>query len=303
MLSRYVQRHLTWIDLISPTPQEVRTVMQEFGVDPLVAEELLVPSYKSKVEKRGDQVYTILHFPVLRGLHQRPAQEIDFILGRNFLITARYGATDHLHSFAKVFEVSSVLGQNNAVQHGGHLFAAMVSNLYKALLNECDVIERHVNDIEERVFEGKERTMVVQISQTGRVIHDFRQTLLPHKEMLASLEAASGQLFGQEFLYYLRNVEGEERRVLQAVEHLRESLTELRETNNSLLTTKQNETMKTFTILAFITLPLTLISAVFGMNTEHTPLVGMQGDFWLVLGIMALTGTVFFIYFKRKGWL
>ncbi len=303
MLSRYVQRHLTWIDLVSPTPQEVRSIMQEFGIDPVIAEALLIPYYKSKVERRGEHVYAILHFPVLRGLHERPTQEIDFIVGKNFLITARYAATDHLHSFAKVFEVSAVLGQNNTVMHGGHLFAAMTNNLYHALINECDIIERHLTDIEERVFQGKERTMVLQISQTGRIIHDFRQVLLPHKEMLRSFEAASAQLFGQEFLYYVRNVEAEESRVLQAVEHLRETLVELRETNNSLLSTKQNEIMKTFTILAFITLQLSLISQLFSMNTHTTPILGLPGDFWIVIGIMALTGAVFFVYFKKKGWL
>src|SRR5665213_138166 len=135
MLTRYVQRHLTWIDLVSPTPEEVRSLMQEFAIDPLIAEELLLPSYKSKVERREGYVYVILHFPILRGLNKRPEQEIDFILGRNFLITARFAATEHLHSFAKIFEVNSVLGQGSAT-HGGHLFTAMASNLYRALINE-----------------------------------------------------------------------------------------------------------------------------------------------------------------------
>ena len=301
MLSRYVQRNLIWVDLVSPTPQEVRAIMQEFSIDPLMAEELLIPSYKPKVERRGEQVYVILHFPVLRGLHERPTQEIDFIIGRNFLITARYAATDHLHSFAKVFEVNAVLGQNNAIQHGGHLFAAMVTNLYKALINECDIIEKHLSDIEERVFEGKERTMVLQISQTGRVIHDFRQVLLPHKEMLRSLEAASGQIFGQEFSYYVRNIEGEYERVRQAVEHLRESLVELRETNNSLLSTKQNDIMKTFTVLAFIFLPLSFLSSLFAMS--NVPFVATAPGFWPVVLIMAIIAGACLVYFRRKGWL
>jgi magnesium transporter len=303
MLTRYVQRNLTWIDLVSPTPGEVRSIMQEFGIDPLIAEELLVPSYKPKVERREAQVYVILHFPMLRGLNRRPEQEIDFIIGRNFLITARYSATDHLHSFAKVFEVNSVLGQSSAVAHGGHLFTAMARNLYLALANECDIVEKHLIDIEDKIFNGEERTMVLQISQTGRTVHDFRQTLLPHKEMLLSLEAASSHLFGQEFLYYLRNVQGEYERVRQILEHLRESLAELRETNNSLLSAKQNEIMKTFTVIAFLFLPLSFVASLFQMNTRSTPLVGTAGDFWIIIGFMALLAVGFFVYFKRKGWL
>jgi len=276
--------------------------MQEFGIDPLIAEEMLMPSYKPKVERRENYVYVILHFPMLRGLNRRPEQEIDFIIGKNFLITARYTDTDHLHSFAKVFEVHSVLGQGSAV-HGGHLFTAMARNLYLALINECDVVEKYLTDIEDGVFKGEERTMVLQISKTGRIIHDFRQTLLPHKEMLLSLEAASTRLFGQEFLYYLRTVEGEYERLRQMLEHLRESLVELRETNNSLLSTKQNDIMKTFTVIAFLFLPLSFIASLFQMNTRYTPLLGTPGDFWIIVGMMTLIAAGFFVYFKRKGWL
>ena len=114
MLTRYVRENLVWIDCVSPTPAEVRGLMHEFGIDPLIAEELLLPSYKPKVEKRGDVIYVILHFPIMRSMHQTPEQEIDFLIGKNFLITTRYENVDPLHSFAKAFEVAGVLGTDTA---------------------------------------------------------------------------------------------------------------------------------------------------------------------------------------------
>ncbi len=303
MLTRYVQHSLTWIDLVSPTPSEVRSLMHEFGVDPLVAEELLVPSFKPKVERRGDVIYLILHFPVLRGLNQRPEQEIDFVIGKNFLITSRYGSTDRLHAFAKAFEVNSVLNRQTPMTHGGHLFAAMARNLYQALESECDALKRRLEDIEEKIFSGDERSMVIEISQTGRVLHDFRQALLPHEEMINSLRPVATRFFGPEYSFYVDAVEGQYGRVRNVLEHLRESLHELRETNNSLLSTKQNDIIKMFTILAFLTLPLTLITNLFAMNTRYTPIIGTPGDFWIILGGMLIIAACITLYFKRKGWL
>src|ERR1700690_1607940 len=72
MLTRYVQHGVTWVDLVAPTPQEVRGLMHEFAVEPIIAEELLLPSFQPKVERRGEHIYLILHFPVLRGMGQRP---------------------------------------------------------------------------------------------------------------------------------------------------------------------------------------------------------------------------------------
>jgi magnesium transporter len=277
--------------------------MHEFGIDPLIAEELLVPSFKPKVERRGEHIYVILHFPVLRGVHQRPEQEIDFVIGKNVLITARYAASNPLHVFAKAFEVDSVLNRKVPMTHGGHLFAAMARNLYQALESECDALERHLQEIEEKIFGGNERSMVVDISQTGRTLHDFRQALLPHEEMLTSLEPTATRFFGAEYSFYIHAVEGEYRRVRNVLEHLRDSLVELRETNNSLLSTKQNEIMKTFTVLAFIFLPLSFIASLFGMNTVNNPIIGGTYDFWIIVGIMTALALVFFAYFKRKDWL
>ena len=77
----------------------------------------------------------------------------------------------------------------------------------------------------------------------------------------------------------------------------------LRETNNSLLTTKQNEVMKVFTIMAFVIFPLSLVAGIFGMNTAYIPIVGLPGDFWMVMGIMVVLGVLFLSFFMYKKWL
>ncbi|MBX4192493.1 CorA family divalent cation transporter, partial [Candidatus Parcubacteria bacterium] len=168
MLMRHVQHNLTWIDLISPTPQEIRELMQEFALEPRVAQELLAPTMKSKVERQGHLAYLVLHFPALRGIG-RSEQEIDFIIGKQFLITTRYEDMDRLHFFAKAFEVDAVLG-HSSMTNGGHIFVAMARNLYQALLNECDAVQRRLLDTEDKIFSGNERKMVLEISLIGRII-------------------------------------------------------------------------------------------------------------------------------------
>lgn len=292
-----------WIDCVSPTPAEVRALMHEFSIDPLIAEELLLPSYKPKVEKRGDAIYIILHFPMLRSYSRAPEQEIDFLVGKNFLITTRYENIDPLHSFAKAFEVAGVLGTDMTVSHGGHLFIAMVRNLYQALESGCTTLHRRLHDIEEHIFSGDERKMVAELSQVGRTIHDFKQALAPHEEMLKSFEPVGTRFFGSEFAYHVRALEGSYERIERTLENLHDSLTELRETNNSLLSTKQNEVMKIFTVLAFIFLPLTFIGQAFGMTSQYIPLMDKPSGFWIIIGSMAFIALCSFGYFKHKDWL
>jgi Mg2+ and Co2+ transporter CorA len=91
------------------------------------------------------------------------------------------------------------------------------------------------------------------------------------------------------FCALLRALSNDYYRVHNHIMRETESLHELRETNNSLLTTKQNETMRIFTILAFLTFP----PHAYRSNLQYgyrfmTPIVGDPHDFWILLGMMGI---------------
>ena len=72
------------IDIESPKQDEIRKLMEEYLIHPFVAEELLLPTVKPRVELYDDYIYLILHFPLQNILIQKSVmQEIDFIIGKN----------------------------------------------------------------------------------------------------------------------------------------------------------------------------------------------------------------------------
>src|SRR3989344_2248311 len=129
MTLKYTYKNLTWIDLECPTQEELRKIMSEWSIHPLVAQELVGPSLRPKVELYPNFIYLILHFPVIRRKNSKrliEQQEIDFIIGKNFIITSRYDAIDPLHQFAKLFEVNSILDRGDMAEHAGLVFFYMV---------------------------------------------------------------------------------------------------------------------------------------------------------------------------------
>jgi magnesium transporter len=304
MISRYTYKNLTWIDLESPSKEEVREIMAEYNVHPLVADELLSPTLRPKVDLYDNLIYLIIHFPAVYHNHGKSgAQEIDFIIGKDFLITTHYELIDPLHEFSRVFEVNSILDKSDIGKHAGFLFFYIIKELYRTLVLELDHIDEQLEDIEDRIFKGEEPAMVEKISRVNRDLLNVRQAIRPHKEVLDSFEVAGKKFFGGEFEYHLRAIVGEYYKVFNILEGHKETLLDLRETNDSLLTTKTNEIMKVLTIMAFITFPLTLITGLFGMNTTITPLVEGEYGFWVISGIMLATTLIMFAYFKFKKWI
>lgn len=301
MLTTYTHKNITWIDLESPTKEEVHKIMNEYSIHPNTAEELLMPSIKPKVDLHKNYIYLILHFPAFKHTHKaQQNQEVDFIIGKDFIITTRYDTVDPLHKFSKVFEANSILDKSDIGTHAGFVFFFMIKKLYKSLEHELEYINDALENIENEIFEGKEKEMVMSLSIVSRDLLNFKQAMRIHKEVLNSFEDAGLKFFGENFLYNIKLIIDEYYRINNLIDTHNDSLYELRQTNDSLLTTKQNETMKTLTIIAFVTFPLSLIASIFSMNTKTLPIIGVQNDFWIVIGIMLTFTLIMFIYFKIK---
>lgn len=307
MIARHAYKNLVWVDLERPTAEEARKLMTEFNLHPLVAEELVDPTIRPKVEMHSGYIYLILHFPTVRRLRHKKEieqQEVDFIIGKNFIITSRYDIVDPLHRFAKLFEVNSILERdgNGIGDHAGFLFFYMVSHLYTSLLREIETLNDSIQDIETRIFKGEEREMVMQISNVSRELLDFKRAINLHREVLASFEIAGRRFFGEDFNYYLKAISGEYYKVDNAARSSSELIAELRDTNNSLVSTKQNETMRILTIAAFLTLPASVVTSFFQIGARHMPIVGLPDDWAIILGISLATTLLLFAIAKAKKW-
>jgi magnesium transporter len=308
MITKYTYNNLTWIDVEHPRRDEIVHLVEEYNLPELVGEELLQSTVRSKVdfyEKLG-LAYLVLHFPTVvrhTSKDSRAEQEIDFIIGKDFLITVHYEVIDPLHEFSKTFEVNSVLDKSQIGDHAGFLFFFIIRELYKDSLRQLASIDKYLEEVEDRIFNGNEESMVKTLSVINRRFLNFKQAIQFHEDILRSFESAGITLFGQNFKYYLTTIIGEYRKVKSTLESHREILKELQTTNDSLLTSKTNDIVKVLTIMSFVMLPLTLITGVFGMNTSgNLILIDSIKNFYIVIGAMTLTGLIMFVYFKGKKW-
>ncbi|NCS98652.1 hypothetical protein GW764_00515 [Candidatus Parcubacteria bacterium] len=306
MTKEHKYKKLTWIDLDNPTQDEVKDLAIKYDIDALTANELLTPTIRPRVDYHDNYIYLILHFPNghndKSGFKKR-IEEVDFVIGKDFIITTHYTSIDALLEFSKVFEVESILDKSNMTDHAGFVFFYMIQNLYKNLANRLEHVRDVLADIENNIFKGNERQMVQEVSKLNRLLLNYRESTDLHQEILESFEVAGKKFFGNDFEYHLRSITGEYYKVRSSMDSSKEYLNELRDTNDSLLSTKQNEVMKILTVTNFIFLPLALLAGIFGMNTISTPVVGHPNDFWILILSMTVIAVFLFLFFKVRKWL
>ncbi len=329
MINTYHYNSITWVDLEAPTMDEVAEVMKKYNLHPVVAEELMSPSSKSKVESFDDYVFTVLHFPIrirpqkafsskpsentqhqlphlLHGPRHRDTverKEIDFVIGKNFIITTKYDSIEPLHNFSKIFETNSVIDKKGMGRHAGFVFYYMIKSLYGTYLGYLNDLETRLSNAETRIFNGDEKRMVQELSDISHQLIDIRQITKGHHDIFSQLQTPMVHSFGHDFAHYLADLQSEHQKMSDVLSSSKDLLTELRDTNDSVLSAKQNETMKIFTVLAFFTFPLSLILDIISLPTNHSFIIGLKYDFEIIVVLIVVACAGMFWFFKHKRWL
>lgn len=70
--------------------------------------------------------------------------------------------------------------------------------------------------------------------------------------------------------------------------------------NFAVLSQRQNEIMKVFTVVAVIFMPLTLITGIWGMNFQFMPELHWKYGYFIALGFLLVCGIGMLVWFRRR---
>jgi magnesium transporter len=301
MIERYRSGSYLWIDLEKPTAEEAREAMLEARIPLELMSDITTPTPRSSVTHAGGVVKIMIDYPVVKRTDIERPHDIKFFITKTALVTAHYEDITAFHTWKKEFEMLALLGRTEKI-HGGNLFTCLMNVLYDTLTKKLDYLDTQLESIEHEIFNEHEKEMVLEISKVSRKLIAFKQALVAHGDVMHDARPFLIKIFGTKFEPALGTLDDLYEHIMRRLAALTESASELRETNHALVSTKEGEVMKTLTIMAFVTFPLSLFSSMFGMNTNHTPIVGFEYDFWVIVSIMVGIATTFFIYFRYKRW-
>lgn len=304
MIFRYEYRGGVWVDLEQPSEEELRDVAQEFSISGHIEKELLSPTPVPMVVNDGGAVLLVLHFPNHETERSTDDQEIDVVVGENFILTVRYEVIAPLFHLKKRLEAQKAV-EPKALIAADVLIEILFVHLYTSVRDHINHTVDRLSRVERDMFDGHERDTVRLISGVSREFLHMEAALADQEEPLRHfLEALTQQgFFNTSFAARVEHMLAERTQISRIIRTHRAVATELRETNIAMLEAGQNEIMKKLTIINFIFLPLGLISWIFAMRTEGMPFIMSPNGFWIVLAIMLGVALALAAFFIRKRWL
>ena len=297
---------LIWININNAGKKEIKFLRKKYNFDLkyLQASSAKSIAQRPKVRHCGDYLFMILHFPVLDDSNIR-AGEIEFFVGHGYLITLHNNNIQKLTSFFN----SCKKGDNVPLSFEFESSAILLYELLEKLMFSCyELLDQNsmaIEDLERIIFSEKQQQAASRIMSLKRNIINFRKIMQNHKNILKSLMDMKSSLVPKKKLknYYYNLVE-QAKRIWEILENQKEMIDALHETNESFLNYRISDIMKTLTIFSVIVFPLTLLAAIFGMNTTNgMPFMKTENGFWIIMAIMMIGSLTMLLFFEKKRWL
>ncbi len=297
-------KDLTWVEIKNPKDKDLKWLKEKFNLHPLVLKELLPPLDYPKIENFGDYLFIVLFYPFFdKKTSQTIPFELDIIVSKNYIITSHYMDIVPLKAIFDKCNLYEDIRKEYTDEGPAELLYRIINGILLASFPKLSHIKQNIDNIEKQIFQKEYKETISQTSLIKRDIIGFQRIIEPQKLVLTNLIKEVQPLFNKKFIPYFHNLISLYNQVESILTTRHKTLDALESTNQSLLTTKTNEIIKLLTIFSVIVFPLTLLAAIFGMNTTYLPFVGKSGDFWIIFAIMAVGTIGMLSFFKFKKWL
>jgi len=297
-----------WVDLEKPTPEEARAVLEDvFHFHPLSIEDALTASTSPKVEeytpKEGD-LFTPYLFMVIHAVDYSrkdgrfATTELDFFLGKNFLVTFHEAP---MRSVTVVEERALGGGLNIArapdrVAHS--LLDTLVDN-YKPALDELSL---EIAELEQVVLQRHGKETLTRIVQIKKEVLHLRQIIGPQREVLARFAKGEFKLVRPHLVPYFRDVYDALFHIDELAQGYMDSLTGILQVYLNMSSNQTGEVVKLLTLITVITTPLMMIGTWYGMNFDNMHELHAKFGYFTATTVMVASTLLTYWYFKKKKW-
>ncbi|MBN8618019.1 MAG: magnesium/cobalt transporter CorA [Anaerolineae bacterium] len=294
----------TWINIISPTRADIEHLSElHRDIHPLHLEDLVSHTERPKFDEEDTYLFIVMHFPVWDSVSRiSRASEVEFILGRNYLVTVHDG---RLKPLVRLFARCELYESERDLVFGkgaNDAFYSILDQLVDYVFPMLRKVDANIHQIEDTIFDADAREVIRDIAEARRDVIALRRMIRHQVPIVEALERTEHHVIREELEAYFGDIVDHLNAARDIIDENYEVISGLAETADTLLSHRINEVMRVLTVISVILLPLTLISGIYGMNID-LPLNEHPDAFIFVTSLMIAVVVMMLVYFRRRKWI
>ena len=188
----------------------------------------------------------------------------------------------------------------------GFLLYCLLDELVDGYFGEAEQAEDALEIIEETLFDigpPSDGTLQQELLELRRSMITFRRRVVPLRDVVLSLLRREVPWIEEASIVYFEDVFDHLLRVVDQIDTQRELMGNVVDASLALTSNRMNEVMKKMTSWGAILIVATLIAGIYGMNFTDMPELHWRFGYYGALGLMLVTTSFLYLYFRRKKWL
>jgi len=286
----------TWIDITSPTLDDLSKVSQRYDLNHHNLQDCLEPDHLPKFEE-GDPFNFIILRKVLEETDKGTSihaltTKIAIFFDNDTIVTI------HRVPHPDLFPACEQLIQSGKITSIGSFLLKIIARVQHSYSRFASALNLQIDETETRLFIKKQATESIESLFLLK-----RRASLCKKLLLLTGEVVSAVQHRQKKSSEVQDIRDSQIKLQLFYDQLTEDALNLVSMYMSISANKTNDVMKVLTIFSAYFLPLTFIVGVYGMNFEFMPELEWTYGYPLVLGLMVVVFLLIYFWFRRKKWL
>jgi magnesium transporter len=298
-----------WIDLIDPSPDELRAQLpkgvQESALDLLLAPARHADEPRPTLQSHGDYIFGVFLIAVAVPDEDRVFyQEVDVVVTHDILLSVSKTPPDE-HAYDPRPAREGCRPDDN----GGMMLYRLVDDIAEHYLDLVDALDGEIDELEDRVEEAPPAETRNRLSELRHDLLHIRRTLAPTRDAVRRVvdnvvEVETGEeVFPHEVEVAFNSAYDKLLRAFDGLELSRDLIASVRDYLQAKVANDQNEVMKTLTVIASLLLLPTFIVGLYGQNFVDIPELRWSWGYGWSWGVIVVTTLLQLWFFRRKRWI
>jgi magnesium transporter len=300
----------TWIDLLDPSPEELREQAPRELEDPAISQLLAPPQHEDEPRPtlvgHGEYVFGV--FLIAVAVPDEDSvyyQEIDIVLTHDTLLTVRKTPP----SGKPACDVAIVKKTAKPDDAAGILAYRLLDDIAERYLDLVDSLDDEIDELEDKVESQSPEITRSRVSALRHDLLHIRRTLSPMRDAVrrvidGTVEVEHGpEVFPHNVEVAFNAAYDKFLRASDGLDLARDLLAGVRDYALAKIANDQNEVMKRLTVIASILLVPTFIVGLYGQNFRDIPELRWRFGYGYVWALIIVTTGIQLWYYRRKGWI
>ena len=312
-----VENPVIWIDLLSPTPEEVKRLESYLGIALPTRDEMAEIELSDRLYNEDGAEFMTMTVVANVDTDEPVKAPVTFIIKGPTLVTMRHIELRPFSNYsAKALRGGVPCASGESVMLG--LIEALIDRI-------ADTLERtgdEVDAISREVFRGKSdkvskktrnlQSLIEQIGNRGDLLTKLRESLVSISRLVAYHTAietniraldATRRKSPRDIRQRTKLIQRDSAALGEHAIFLAGKINFLLDATLGLINLEQNQIIKIFSVAAVVFLPPTLVASIYGMNFEFMPELDWAAGYPWALGLMLVSAIIPYLYFNYRGWL